>query len=86
MAFDMIEEIDAAVTDAQQAVMDLAVNLGIMESAITMPRYAPAQEGFLLRAQSIHDWARKQISEIHQFAEHYDNGEGHGPEGSTEEA
>ena len=59
--------------EAQAQLLDLAVSMGIMDSAMMqMEQYAPAQEGWRQRLREIRDWAHRQQEELHDFAESFD--------------
>lgn len=58
--------------EAWIALTELAVRLGIMDSALSLPQYKPAAAGWMSRVREIRDWSNRQIEEIQDFAEAWD--------------
>jgi hypothetical protein len=59
--------------EAQGQLLDLAVSIGIMQSAMMqMEQYEPALDGWRSRLREIRDWAHRQQEELHDFAESFD--------------
>jgi hypothetical protein len=61
------------VHEAWISLVELAVRLGIMDSALSLPQYQVAAEGWRSRVREIRDWANRQIDEIQDFAEAWDD-------------
>lgn len=61
------------VHEAWIALVELAVRLGVMDSALSLPRYQHAASGWRSRVREIRDWANRQIEEIQDFAEAWDD-------------
>lgn len=55
-----------------QALMHLAVHVGIMDAAFESDEYEAARSGWEARKGEITDWANHQIEEIQDFAESFD--------------